>query len=221
MTRSSANPAPEGSRSRRGGGRPTVEEAYRLDRDVRENALHLFLDHGYDATSMDAIAAAAGTTKASLYARFPNKETVFREVLTWAIRRSDWPIEEPDPPAVDDLEFLLTDIAETSLRRALDPAMIRLGRIAITHADRFPEIARELQSIGFWPRLKVVADALRHHAARGAIVADEPEVLAELFLGMVSGVPARLASFGRVRSEVDQARHTRVAVQMFLRSLRP
>ena len=52
-------------------------------------------------------------------------------------------------------------------------------------------------------------------------MAEDPEILAELFLGMVSGVPARLASFGIVRDRPTQERHLQVAVRLFLRGLRP
>jgi hypothetical protein len=38
---------------------------------------------------------------------------------------------------------------------------------------------------------------------------------------MVAAAPARLASFGIERAAADQERHTRAAVQLFLRSLRP
>lgn len=52
-------------------------------------------------------------------------------------------------------------------------------------------------------------------------MADEPLILAEHFLSMVAGAPARLASFGVVRDADEEERHTRVAVQLFLRALRP
>jgi hypothetical protein len=68
---------------------------------------------------------------------------------------------------------------------------------------------------------QLVVELLQRHADEGTIVADEPEVLAELFLGMVAAAPARLASFGIERAAADQERHTRAAVQLFLRSLRP
>ncbi|TKG70856.1 TetR/AcrR family transcriptional regulator [Prauserella endophytica] len=208
------------TRSRRGG-RPTREQARLLDETVRERALELFLEHGYEDTSMDAIAAAAGTTKASLYARFPGKEAVFRSVMAWAMQRADWPVAEPPPPDLDDLEGALTAIAETALRRALDPAMVRLGQVAIAHATRFPDIARNAYSAGFWPRRQLVVELLNRHAETGDIaLADDPEVLAEHFLGLVSGTPARLASFGIVRAEADRRRHVASAVRLFLRSLR-
>jgi AcrR family transcriptional regulator len=211
---------PVGQRARpRRGGRPTLAEAARLDENVREAALRLFLEHGYDGTSMDAIAAAAGTTKASLYARFRGKEVLFSSVLEWAIQRSDWPVPEPPPPDLDNLAEALAAIANVAVRRALHPSMIKLSCIAIAHAARFPDIARRTHSSGHWRRQQLVVDLLKRHAATGSIVADDPELLAEHFLGMVSGAPARLASFGIVRDPADQDRRTRAAVRLFLRGL--
>jgi AcrR family transcriptional regulator len=204
----------------RRGGRPTLEQAAQLDRDVRDHALHLFLEHGYEGTSMDAIARAAGTTKASLYARFPSKESLFDSVLGWAIQRSDWPAPEPEPPDLDDLEGALTAIAQAAQRRALDPAMVKLGRIAIAQASRFPEIARRSRAGAFW-RLQLVVELLERHASTGAIVAEDPEILAEHFLAMVAGMPARLASLGIARDPADEKQHLEVAVRLFLRALHP
>ena len=206
----------------RRGGRPTLEEATHLDKDVREAALKLFLEHGYEGTSMDAIASAAGTTKASVYARFPGKEAVFRAVMEWAVQRADWPVPEPpEPDPGDDLAAALTVIAQAAVRRALDPSMVKLGQVAIAHAARFPELAGRAYAAGYWTRKQLVTDLLRHHARTGAIAADDPDILAEHFLGMVAGAPARLASFGIVRDAADTERHTRTAVGLFLRSLRP
>jgi AcrR family transcriptional regulator len=190
-----------------------------LDRAVRESALRLFLEHDYEGTSMDAIAAAAGTTKASLYARFASKEDVFRSVLEWAIQRQDWPAPEPEAPDLDDLEGALAAVAYAAVRRATDPSMVKLGRIAVAQATRFPDIARHTHAA--WPRVHLVVELLKRHAARGAIVANEPEILAEHFLGMVATVPSRLALLGIVREPAEQDRHTRVAVELFVNGLRP
>jgi AcrR family transcriptional regulator len=207
---------------KRGGGRPTNEQAARLDQAVREAALEMFLEHGYEGTSMDAIAAAAGTTKASLYARYPSKDEIFSTVLNWAANRQDWPVPDGDAPDLDDLEAALTSIAEASLSRALHPSLVQLSRIAISQAARFPELARSTLGAGAWQRRGVVVRLLEHHAAQGTIViTDDPEILAEDFLAMASGMPARLASLGVLREPEDQANRTRIAVQLFVRSLRP
>ncbi|MGW0040201.1 TetR/AcrR family transcriptional regulator [Rhodococcus sp. NPDC003348] len=203
------------------GGRPTREQATQLDRRIRECALETLLEHGYEGTSMKAIAEAAGTTKPSLYKRFPTKEALFLAVLGWAVGRSDWPVPEPPEPDLDDLEGALVAIADAALSRALHPSMIRLEQIAIGHASAYPELARDTHGTGFWPRRRLVAELLARHAATGAIIAEDPDELAELFLGLVSGTPARLAAFGIVRDAASQKRHTRAAVQLFLRSLHP
>jgi AcrR family transcriptional regulator len=218
MTDSTAIPAP----ARRGGGRPTRSEAVRLDTDIRDAALHQFLEHGYEGASMEAIATTAGTTKATLYARYPSKEAIFLATLDWALTRKDWPVREPPPPDLEDLEGALRAIAKAAERRALDPSMVKLSRIAVAQAERFPDLARQSHAHPTRPRQSMVVALLEHHAATGAIVLrEDPEVIAELFLGTVSSVPARLASFGVQLDRKSQARHTEAAIQIFLRALRP
>lgn len=208
-------------REPRQAGRPTSAQAAQLDQDVRESSLRLFLENGYDGTSMDAVARAAGTTKVTLYARYNSKEELFSSVLWWALLRDDWPQPEPAAPDLDDLPGALCAIAEAALKRALDPAMIKLARIAATHALRFPEIARHTHQIAFSARYRLLIDLLERHAAKGTIVAEDPPILAEHFLAMVSGAPARLASFGIVRDAAGRQRRLRTAVDLFVRGLRP
>jgi AcrR family transcriptional regulator len=204
----------------RRGGRPTLEQAAELDRNIRESALRLFLEHSYEGASMDAIAQSAGTTKASLYSRFPNKESLFNSVLKWATQRQDWPFPEPPLTDLDDLEGSLASIAETSVRRAMHPDMVKLSRIAVVQAAKFPEVAKQAHIAHLWRRQDAVADLLRLHVEKGAIIVDDPDGLAELFLVMASGIPARLASFGIVRDPSQQAIQTRTAVELFLRAIR-
>jgi len=191
-----------------------------LDESVREAALRLFLEHGYETTSMEAIAKAAGTTKASLYARFPGKAEVFRSVLTWATNRPDWPFREPELPPPDDLGAALSAVADAAATRALHPSMVKLSRIAAAQADRFPDVAERTQRTTR-PRRRFLVELLRHHAAEGAIRADDPELQADLFLAMVASGPARLATLGLTRDAAEQQRHTDAAVELFVRSLRP
>lgn len=48
---------------------------------VLDAALELFLEHGYDGTSMAAVADAAGVTKPVVYACYPSKDELFRALL--------------------------------------------------------------------------------------------------------------------------------------------
>jgi len=47
-------------------GRPTREEAARLHEQVREAAVAVFLENGYDGATMEEIAKEAGITKRTL-----------------------------------------------------------------------------------------------------------------------------------------------------------
>jgi AcrR family transcriptional regulator len=48
---------------------------------VLDAALELFLDRGYDGTSMQALADQAGVTKPVVYACYPSKDALFRALL--------------------------------------------------------------------------------------------------------------------------------------------
>jgi AcrR family transcriptional regulator len=191
-----------------------------LSEEVRTAALELFLERGYEGTTLEAIAHAAGTTKASLYGRYEDKETLFRNVVRWAISRPDWPTPEPPVPDDGDLEASLGAIADAALRRATHPDMVKLTRIAVAQASRFPDLAEQASTAG-WPRKQLVVELLQRHAATGAILAKDPDILAEHFLGLVSGMPARLASFGIVRRPEVQRRYTDAALKLFLGGVRP
>jgi AcrR family transcriptional regulator len=49
--------------------------------EMLDAALELFLEHGYDGTSMQAVADQAGVTKPVVYACFPGKDELFRALL--------------------------------------------------------------------------------------------------------------------------------------------
>src|ERR1044072_3301943 len=49
---------------------------------VVEAARTLFLRKGYASTTMEEIASVAGLTKRTLYNNYPDKETLFRQIVT-------------------------------------------------------------------------------------------------------------------------------------------
>jgi len=53
---------------------------------VLEAAVRLFSEEGIDATSMDAIAARSGVSKATIYKHWPDKDALAMEVLVWLYR---------------------------------------------------------------------------------------------------------------------------------------
>lgn len=218
--------APAGSEAGRRGGRPTAAQTARLDQAIREAALARFLADGYEGTSMDVVARDAGTTKATLYTRFRSKEEMFGAVLEWATQQQDWPAPEPDHADVDEvhdldgLARLLREIAHAAVRRTLHPQMVQLTRLAVAQGTRVPVLA-EHSRLSPWRRYDVLVGLLSRLQAEAVIGTDlEPGLLAENFFAMVSGMPARLALFGVVRPDAEQARRTDAAVRLFVDGLR-
>ncbi|HEX8668613.1 MAG TPA: TetR/AcrR family transcriptional regulator [Allosphingosinicella sp.] len=121
----------------------TKREAQRRDR--RETILRAarasFLEQGYAATTMSAIAAALGGSKTTLWTYFPSKEELFAAVIDDAIVQF-----RQELLAILDLsggiEETLRRFSVAILTKMLDPDTIRLHRIIAAEAERFPEVGR-------------------------------------------------------------------------------
>ncbi len=79
---------------------PRAEKARANRRRMREAALTLFQQHGYAATSMQAIATEAGLAVQTLYFTFGTKRALLSEILDIAIAGDEEPIATLDRPAV-------------------------------------------------------------------------------------------------------------------------
>ncbi|SQD95207.1 putative transcriptional regulator, TetR family [Parafrankia sp. Ea1.12] len=202
-----------GERSR--AGRPTATEAARLTERLRRAAVDTFLESGYDGTTMEAVAQAAGITKSTLYARYPDKRTLFIAVSSWALTRQerDERVLEPLP---DDLAESLTVIARAILARSVDPDIVRLSRMAIAESARFPEFAASSQAVTWSPRVQLIIDLLRRHESAGTVVVGDVDLAAEQFFAMVGAMPAWLAAYGIYRTPEVEEEHLHHAVSLFL-----
>src|ERR1700731_4552529 len=69
-------------------------------RRITDQALELFLRHGYAATTLDQIAAQAGVAVQTVYFHFGNKATVLKEVVDVLAVGDDQPIPMLERPWV-------------------------------------------------------------------------------------------------------------------------
>ena len=79
---------------------------------VLESAVRLFSGQGIDATSMDAIAAHSGVSKATIYKHWPDKERLAEEVLVWLYNLDE------EPPPIEHTNLREDLIAALSYRPA-------------------------------------------------------------------------------------------------------
>lgn len=202
-------------------GRPTREQAQQRQEELLDHALEVFLANGFEGSTIDAIAAAAGMAKRTIYARYPDKAALFEAAVQRAVDRWVVPVETLQAVETDDLAETLVAIARIRLERYTSPAGIALQRILNAEGYRFPKLYRLAYHQGTVPALRFIADVLNRHAAAGAIEVDEPEVLGGAFLAMVVGGPATGVMWGVLVDPDVLDRHMRMCVRLFLDGVRP
>ncbi|MEJ5976910.1 TetR/AcrR family transcriptional regulator [Novosphingobium sp. PS1R-30] len=140
-TDASGKPAP----SRRG--RPTAERVAAIDAEIRAAALELFVELGFEAASMDAIAAAAKVSKGTLYARYESKEPLFRAILEQQLEEWGQRSSAQTRPVPEDLEARLRQYARAIVKVQSWPEFRRIATLLTESARAFPDLAREWDEI--------------------------------------------------------------------------
>ncbi|GAB6903074.1 TetR/AcrR family transcriptional regulator [Kineosporia succinea] len=182
---------------------------------ILEAATALFLELGYDRTSLARIAERSGVSRATLFKQFPTKAALFDAMIT-----TSWsPADESAPPPAGDLSGGLTTIgvryAELLGRRELAD----LFRIVIAELPRFPELAGAQFSHGKLPYFAAVRDYFLAEHAAGTARVDDADLAATQFLGMISNylfwprllIPGWSVTPERVTEVVDEAVRTATA----------
>jgi TetR/AcrR family transcriptional regulator of autoinduction and epiphytic fitness len=115
----------------------------RKHRAIMEAAMSEFCQTGYDATSMDRIAATAGVSKRTVYNHFPSKEELFFEILQdlWTRAAASTQLAYSTDRPIDEQ---LLELACGKLALMADPAFIDLARMGIAEVIRNPERARAI-----------------------------------------------------------------------------
>lgn len=86
---------------------------------VLDAARALFIEHGFGATSMEAIAARANVSKATVYAYYASKQTLFAATTQRECRRVHARMALPADVADMSLSSALTDIGHSFLQAIL------------------------------------------------------------------------------------------------------
>jgi AcrR family transcriptional regulator len=188
---------------------------------VLRAALRLFLEQGFGATSMDAIAREAGVSKATLYAHVKSKEELFAAITaTFAeqLLAAHTAFEHES-----DIRAALLRFARDHVALLLSPEGIAMYRIVIAEAPRFPELGRAFYENGPAIRLSALVKYLQHADAAGTLKVDDAPLAAGEFAGMLGGIVHLRAMLGHADeiTAAEQETLTAHAVDAFLRAYRP
>jgi TetR/AcrR family transcriptional regulator, mexJK operon transcriptional repressor len=160
--------------------RPSGPRAEAKRRAIVGAARTLFLRDGF-GVGMDAIAAAAGVSKVTVYNHFGSKEALFTAVVAGAL---DEPVATDSAVSLhrladaDDLRAAFLDSARAWVRAVReDEEVAALRALIAAEAHRFPGLASAWhEGGGPTNHHPAVADALRELAARGRLEIPDPEV---------------------------------------------
>jgi AcrR family transcriptional regulator len=124
-------------------GRPPKEMEGEVEERILDAAHKVFLERGFEGSSIDEIAVAARSGKPTIYARIGDKRALFTAVVMRDVVgriaqfKSDMSIDGT-------IEERLVRVAIAMLQWTLESERMALLRLAIAEVNRFPEIASQV-----------------------------------------------------------------------------
>jgi AcrR family transcriptional regulator len=196
-----------------------VPEGRKLEKVTRA-ARNLFLDQGFSATSMDAIAKAAGVSKATLYAYFPSKEALFAYLIMALCEGLEQHL--PSPNLSDGLYPALQEFSRQYLRIFIEKKEVAFVRTIANESSRFPELGQLFYESGPLATTRRLAQFLDEAKAKGLLEFDDSMMTATQFLSLIRGEsPLRtvLGMSDATQETID--REIESGLALFLKACRP
>ena len=163
----------------------------RKRRAIMEAATRVFLGNGYLGTSMDEIAALAAVSKQTVYKHFADKEGLFTEIILGTIDQVGEPFhaEVLTLGDTDDLPRELGLLARRLIGAVMAPDVLRLRRLVIAEAERFPQLGRTYYERGPGRTAAALAPHFQRLAERGLLRLEDPLLAASQFNWLITSIP--------------------------------
>nr|WP_152992674.1 TetR/AcrR family transcriptional regulator [Nonomuraea pusilla] len=198
----------------------------RKRRQIIEAARPVFLRNGYVGASMDEVASLAAVSKQTVYKHFTDKEQLFTHLVLDTAGEIDG-LTRLVAAALDDGDDAaasLRTLARAFLDALMQPEVLRLRRLVIAEADRFPDLGRAWYEQGFERVLSTLRAGFGRLAERGLLRLDDAGLATDHFVGMLLWIPVNKAMFcggGDHYGPGDLDRLADAAVAAFLRAYGP
>nr|WP_293858711.1 TetR/AcrR family transcriptional regulator [Sphingomonas sp. SCN 67-18] len=153
-------------------------------RAILDAAEALFLDQGFERTSLAAIVKCSGGSLATLYEHFSNKRGLLRAVLD---RRRDENLDDHARliDAAADPADALRALAHWIHDYFIDPRSVAMMRIMIGESLRDPQFARDLHRDVHLVHVHKLAEVFRRWTAEGKARFEDADAAAELYFATV------------------------------------
>ncbi|MGJ4887507.1 TetR/AcrR family transcriptional regulator [Bradyrhizobium sp. HKCCYLRH3099] len=179
MVTSSSQASPSGALA--AAGRSELKHGQILD-----SARTLFLEVGFDNSSVDAIARLAGVSKATLYSHFADKDALLLALVEDDCRRRREPLWIETGQIIE-LERDLREMARRFLSMFLDDRGLAMHRLIMSCASRYPAVAQAFMTAGPDRCDAEVAAFLRAAQKQGLLDIGNVRLAATQFLTLIQG----------------------------------
>jgi len=214
----STDPTASAVATRTGPGRPTKKQIEERNVELLDKALDIFLENGFERTTIREITETVGMAKRTVTSRYGNKVSLLKAALHRAIDEWALPIEPLREAETDDREETLFRIARILVHHNLSPAGLRLLRISNAESYRMPEIGAYALEQGTRSAMSYLSDLFERRFSEGRPFPDA-EKFAFSFLGLVVGSPARMVVWGIAMTDAEIEAHIVHSVRLFLHGM--
>lgn len=191
-------------------------------RDARREAIldvaeQVFVEDGFAAASMSAIATRVGGSKGTLYNYFKSKEELF---AAYVARRCAFNQEVIHPHAAVEgpVDQALMRLATGYIGHVLSDENLRHFRVVTAESERNPDIGAAFYEAGPKRGAERLAEQLERWIAEGELKIDDPLTAAHHFLGMCQNryFKARLCNAKPELTRAEIEAEARAAVKTFM-----
>lgn len=180
-------------------------------------AFKAFKENGYAGTSTLEIATRAKVSKRDLYAQFPTKQAMLLSCITNRAARMRLPPDLPLPDSREMLGSTLATYGATVIREFCQPAVIAMFRLAISEAERSPDVAATLEASRSVNR-NALAALLAAAQSAGILRQGDPQQMMEQFFALLWGdlMLRRLSGVAATPKPAEIESRARAATEAFL-----
>ena len=169
---------------------------------------------------MEAVAAAAGITRRTLYAKYRDKEALFVAAVPLALATSldGIPLEVPD----GSLDEVLRSLARQIIARLVEPEAVKLRRFAMLESARLAALDEPAGVQIYFDSIRAIADVLAAHPELGDVATEDlQDARATSSSPWSRAARPSSPTSASIGTPEQEARHIDAAVALYLHGVLP
>ncbi len=147
----------------------------------------LFLEDGFRAVTMEAVAARAGISKGTLYARYPGKAQLFLAIAAEYRKRPRSRRPLPAPADHSSLCSWAAEVASQLIETMTRPNVIAYEEMVRAAGRRFPKLVREMHEMHYEDNAGVIRQDLVEAARHFGVPLPDPDFAVDLLFATIWG----------------------------------